>query len=167
MNLDQTKPCPRCAKKMIQFATGIVFPTYPSEHEWVWRCGCGYAEKGGLLWEPTEEEMWRKRWEKANTPEGEDDELKAIRQYVEATQKNLACWDSRLDKGFIADLEAAQAELKEDIGLFSKAFHEHLEMMAAAFLKETNIPASECELVIQHTPTGARYYYRKREETKP
>lgn len=42
----------------------------------------------------------------------------------------------------------------------------NLEMLAAAFLKETGLAASECELVEEHTSTGMRWYFRKRPELR-
>jgi len=41
---------------------------------------------------------------------------------------------------------------------------EHIEMMAAAYLKETDVPIEECELVVTHTPTHTTYMFRKRNE---
>jgi hypothetical protein len=39
---------------------------------------------------------------------------------------------------------------------------EHVEMYAAAFLKETNLKPSECELIVEQDHTGFRYEFRKK-----
>lgn len=39
----------------------------------------------------------------------------------------------------------------------------HLELLAQAFIQETGLKPSEVELVEEQTPTGIRWYYRKRE----
>lgn len=42
----------------------------------------------------------------------------------------------------------------------------HLEMMAAAFMKKTDLQPDECELVQEETTTGTVFYFRKRAHTE-
>lgn len=43
----------------------------------------------------------------------------------------------------------------------------HIEMMAAAFMKETGLKASKCELVIRHNGLSEiTYHYQKRNNKK-
>lgn len=48
-------------------------------------------------------------------------------------------------------------------GIITEILAEHLEMYAAAYLKETNIPASEAELVQEMDGLKIRWYFQKRE----
>ena len=57
-------------------------------------------------------------------------------------------------------LECREPEPEENI--IKKDINEHIEMMAAAFLKVTNIKADEAEMVVQHTDDGVKYYFRRR-----
>ncbi len=54
--------------------------------------------------------------------------------------------------------------LKDAIDLSARNRQLHLEMMAAAFLNETGLPASECELVVQNRLEGTCFHYRKRQQ---
>lgn len=46
---------------------------------------------------------------------------------------------------------------------FYKGLSFHLEMMAAAYLKTTNIPIEDCELVVETLPNKMIYSFRKRQ----
>ena len=56
-----------------------------------------------------------------------------------------------------------------DIADFQRKIHEfqmdvtrHLEMMAAAYMKATNIPPEECELVVETLPDKMVYRFQRR-----
>lgn len=40
----------------------------------------------------------------------------------------------------------------------------NLQMLYAAYLKETDIKPEDCELVVEISPTGERFWFRKREK---
>jgi antitoxin component of RelBE/YafQ-DinJ toxin-antitoxin module len=42
----------------------------------------------------------------------------------------------------------------------------YIEMMAAAYIKETNIPAIEAVLVTQYTNDGVRFWFAKKSDFK-
>jgi uncharacterized HAD superfamily protein len=44
---------------------------------------------------------------------------------------------------------------------------EHIEMMAGAYLKATDIPIQEVELVEEHDGLMMRWYFRRRKDMKP
>jgi hypothetical protein len=46
----------------------------------------------------------------------------------------------------------------------SKERARHIEMMAAAFIKETKIPVRHVELIEEHRLYGAVYYYRDKRD---
>jgi hypothetical protein len=48
-------------------------------------------------------------------------------------------------------------ELIRDVNL-------HIEMMAAAYLKATDIPPEDCELVAQYLPDQVVYRFQRRKE---
>ena len=62
----ETKECPKCGKKMIKHFLNIVYPTYPPQYPWKWKCGCGYTEEGGIVRGKTDEEIFIERWKEAN-----------------------------------------------------------------------------------------------------
>ena len=68
----------------------------------------------------------------------------------------------------IPAFEAVQYRMRDLI--FALALREeiYIEMMAAAFLKQTEIPANECELVMERTFDGGEYkfYYRRRDDPR-
>ena len=66
MTRDETRPCERCGRRMIQRFTGNVFGTYPAYYEWEWWCGCGHRQKGGEARMQTEEELLQEEWERVN-----------------------------------------------------------------------------------------------------
>lgn len=43
-----TKLCPACGKFMIRWTTGEVAMVEPAHYAWIWRCGCGHEEPGGV-----------------------------------------------------------------------------------------------------------------------
>lgn len=45
---------------------------------------------------------------------------------------------------------------------FEKDVMEYLEMMAAAYLKETDIPIKECELVVEYSFNKIIYRFQRR-----
>jgi len=47
------------------------------------------------------------------------------------------------------------------IGMYIR-IQEHLEIMAAAYSKATNIPIQECELVVEQRFDKVVYYFQKR-----
>ena len=49
---------------------------------------------------------------------------------------------------------------------FRESVVEHLEMMAAAYVKATNIPIEECELVVQTLPDKIVYRFQRRESAQ-
>jgi len=56
-----------------------------------------------------------------------------------------------------------------DMADFQRKMHEfqmdvtrHLEMMAAAYMKATNIPPEECELVVETLPNKMVYRFQRR-----
>lgn len=55
-----------------------------------------------------------------------------------------------------------QADFQRKINEFRKNVAEHLEMMAAAYLKATNIPPEECELVVETLPDKMIYRFQRR-----
>lgn len=55
-------------------------------------------------------------------------------------------------------------QFHESVAAFREGISEHLEMMAAAFLKATDIPPEECHLVVQAFPEKNTmvYYFERR-----
>ncbi len=58
---------------------------------------------------------------------------------------------------------SSSTEWQEMIDRVVSASAEYVEIMAAAYLKETNLPASEVELVQQMDGYKIRWYFQKRE----
>ena len=54
------------------------------------------------------------------------------------------------------------ADLNRKIHDFQMSVTCHLEMMAAAYMKETNIPPEECELVVETLPDKMIYSFHRR-----
>jgi len=67
---DETKPCPRCGKRMILIPAGVIYPTDPPRWPHLWWCGCGHCEPGPTLREGSRamarRAAWRAVWERAN-----------------------------------------------------------------------------------------------------
>ena len=51
--------------------------------------------------------------------------------------------------------------IKEATGTAARRFAECEELLTAAYLRETDIPASECEVVMELTPGGYRVFFRR------
>ena len=63
--------------------------------------------------------------------------------------------------GTVSNLDYGLNELSKRVANVSA---EKVEMLAAAFLKETNLKPSECELVMEYThDSKIIWYFRKRE----
>ncbi|KKN81089.1 hypothetical protein LCGC14_0323080 [marine sediment metagenome] len=60
--MSDTKPCPECNGKMIQWPTGVVLCCYPPKTPWIWKCGCGHTEKGGKWVGQTDEQSFQDEW---------------------------------------------------------------------------------------------------------
>jgi hypothetical protein len=54
------------------------------------------------------------------------------------------------------------SEFTKKLYEFEKNVAEHLEIMAAAYLKETNIPIEECELVVENSLHKTIYHFQRR-----
>ena len=63
LDLDETKECPVCGKRMIKELENVVYPTYPPKRPWRWWCGCGHSEPGGVYQSDHPETLRRRRWE--------------------------------------------------------------------------------------------------------
>lgn len=53
-------------------------------------------------------------------------------------------------------------DVKRKIFEFQKGVHKHLEIMAAAYLKKTDIPIEECELIVETLPDKIVYRFQRR-----
>ncbi len=64
--MSETRPCPKCDMKMIQWPSGIALMSDPPQTPWNWRCKCGHTEKGGVLLhqEKSEQERFTEEWER-------------------------------------------------------------------------------------------------------
>lgn len=64
----ETKPCPKCGKKMIHRSANIVLPLggFGEIRGWIWWCGCGHEEPGGKYTVKSFEQLERERWEAIN-----------------------------------------------------------------------------------------------------
>lgn len=54
------------------------------------------------------------------------------------------------------------ADFQRKIHDFKMDIARHLEMMAAAYMKATNIPPEECELVVEALPDKMVYRFQRR-----
>ena len=54
------------------------------------------------------------------------------------------------------------ADFQRKIHEFQTGVTRHLEMMAAAYMKATNIPPEECELVVETLPNKMVYRFQRR-----
>ena len=61
-----------------------------------------------------------------------------------------------------ANVSVRDTQLERLVDSLRMASNEYIEMMAAAYLKETNIPANEVELVQQIDGYKIRWYFQKR-----
>jgi hypothetical protein len=54
------------------------------------------------------------------------------------------------------------ADFQRKIYEFQKGVYQHIEMMAAAYMKATDVPPEECELVIETLPNKMVYRFQRR-----
>ena len=59
------------------------------------------------------------------------------------------------------------ADFQRKIHDFQIAVTRHLEMMAAAYMKATDIPPEECELVVETLPDKMVYRFQRRPTKRP
>ena len=58
-------------------------------------------------------------------------------------------------------------EMKDFVEAFRKDVTKHLEMMAAAYIKASDVPIEECELVVAHIGLTTTYRFRRCSEFQP
>lgn len=66
LDLNATKPCPGCDKKMIQVDAGYQNLSMPPQDVWKWKCyGCNYEMQGGVFQKYVPGD--RVRWNRLNS----------------------------------------------------------------------------------------------------
>lgn len=61
----QTKICPKCGNKMIEWRRNRLLLN-PLQYSFDWKCGCGYKEHGGRKQEKTKEDLFMELWKIEN-----------------------------------------------------------------------------------------------------
>jgi len=70
MNADEKeRRCSKCDSWMVKEHTGFSSPYDPKKYPYIWWCGCGNSEEGGVELEKTPQERLREHWERMNALE--------------------------------------------------------------------------------------------------